>query len=67
MSTEAEHAAMEAAGMTDEELSAHYRTWRHEKHMTMPEWQLRRAVVDELNNRALARFQSTTEAKRNAK
>ena len=56
--TEAEHAAMEAAGMTDQELAATIRT-----RLNHPR-ELVRAAADEMEARAQARFQRDLAARR---
>lgn len=52
--TDQEHAAMEAAGMTDDELTETIRTLRYRN--VYDEWDMLRACVDEQENRARARF-----------
>lgn len=64
MTTEREHAAMEAAGLTDEQLSALYRAYRNAEDLDYWDFVLRQAVVDELENRARARFETTVKARK---
>lgn len=56
--TDREHAAMEAAGMTDPELTEVIRTLRHRN--VYDEWDLLHACVDEQESRARSRFLDRT-------
>ena len=57
MTTDREHAAMEAAGMTDEEISMFLTACYYMiPNLTEDQYRLKKACEDEAENRAAARF-----------